>query len=278
MRALSAIKKKLDCKDLQGVKELADFFKEKGQMTFYEFSTSNIIPSLLTLLLAENNSFEQVSAFMQTYFHSFYQESTIKGLETMYNNLLDFISRAPEVSQIGATDPLARTSFVQELKFLSTPLKIKVNFNQSIAHIIGKDDFLEMISKEIVQVDNSIKGALYGDIVSILNMFKASFLKQMNIWLQVERFASLRSVEKYLIDKFCTKILMTSNEEFAKKRAKIDREINKDYDGGSPNKNGIIDFDKEKILTSSYLEKKLEEQNKISKEKDIRKYFEVAGL
>lgn len=266
-KLLEDIKAKLAKKDLAGLAELSSFYKSKHNMTFYEFSQADFIKPLLALFLSDGNSTEDISRFLKAYFDSFYRGDNFSAIEALYENLLDFIGRLPEVTPLMSNDQLARSSFVQELKYLSTPLKIKVNFNQALARSLSKDDFIEELTQEFPHLDSNTKEGLYTDCLSTLKLFKETFLKQASVWLQVERFASLKSVEVYLVDKFTTKNIMAVNEEYARKRQKESEDKNLAKKGESA--------DSETILTQDYLEKKLEEQMNFGKEKDIRRYFEV---
>ena len=260
---LIQITKALNEKKLESLADLSSFFSGDSKMTFYEFSQANFIRPLLELLLKDGNTTEDVARFLTTYYSSFYKGNT-PAVENLFCNLRDFISRIPEISPLLSNDLLARSSFVQELKFLSTPLKIKVNFNQSLAKSLVREEFLNELTQEYPGMDPHIKEGILADSLQMLKCFKEIFLKQGNIWLQVERFASLKSVEVYLMDKFATKALAVSNEEFAKKRSK-------------ENEEGIIrkGDDSETLLTSGYLEKRIDEQASLGKDKDARKYFEV---
>lgn len=159
---------------------------------------------------------------------------------------------------------------MQELKFLSTPLKIKVSFNQGLARSFSREEFLMELTQEFPYLEMSTKEGLFQDVDKMHKWFKETFLGQSTVYLQVERFASLKSVEVYLIDKFGVKSLSSVSDEFAKKRAKDSED---GHEGG--NRRNPNDGDSESILTSGYLEKRLEEQMNFGKEKDIRRYFEV---
>ena len=264
---LLKITKHLSEKKLDALSHLADFFNKNLRMTYYEFSQANFIRPLLSLLLADGNSTEDVARFMQAYYASFYRGSH-PAVECLYSNLREFISRLPEISPLLSNDLLARSSFVQELKFLSTPLKIRVNFNQALAVGVIRDSFLGELGGEYPGLEAHIKEGLLSDAIQIHKMFKEVFLKQGNIWLQVERFASLKSVEMYLVDKFASKSLSMTNEEFAKKRSKESEDGTLRRTGG--------DADGETILTNSYLERRIDEQTSFGKDRDARKFFEVA--
>lgn len=265
---LSGIRKLLESKDLKGLEDLSKFFKSNYNMTFFEFSQADFIKPLLSLFLSDSNSTEDIARFLKSYYDNFYLDSNFAAVESFYSNLLDFISRLPEVTPFLSNDQLARSTFVQELKYLSTPLKIKVNFNQALASPLAKDDFIAELGTEFPHLDPNTKDGLFTDCQLMLRLFKEAFLKQNSLWLQVERFASLKSVEVYLVDKFTTKNLASSNDEFAKKRQK-------ESDEKDVVKRGGDGHDNETILTSGYLEKRLEEQMNFGKEKDIRRYFEV---
>lgn len=265
---LSAIRKNFESRDLKGLEELSGFFKSKHNMTFFEFSQADFIKPLLGMFLSDSNSTEDLARFMKAYYDGFYLENNFSAVESLYANLLDFISRLPEVTPFLSNDQLARSTFVQELKYLSTPLKIKVNFNQALARPLSKDDFIGELGQEFPHLDGNTKDGLFTDCQTMMRLFKEAFLKQHSLWLQVERFASLKSVEVYLIDKFTTKNLAATNDEFARKRQK-------ESDEKDTVKRGGDGHDNETILTSGYLEKRLEEQMNFGREKDIRRYFEV---
>ena len=265
---LSNIRRLLETRDLKGIEELSKFFKSKYTMTFFEFSQADFIKPLLGMFLSDSNSTEDIARFLKAYYDGFYLDENFSAVQNIYTNLLDFISRLPEVTPFLSNDQLARSTFVQELKYLSTPLKIKVNFNQALASPLSKEDFITELSQEFPHLDPNTKDGLFADCQNLLRLFKEAFLKQNSLWLQVERFASLKSVEVYLVDKFTTKNLAASNDDFAKKRQK-------EADEKDVIKRGGDGHDNETILTSGYLEKRLEEQMNFGKEKDIRRYFEV---
>ena len=264
---LEDIRKSLAERDYQGLVKLAEFFKAKKNMTYYEFTQADFIKPLLSIFLSDNNSTEEIARFLTIYYKNFYKGDNFVAIQSLYENLLDFIGRLPEVTPFLSNDQLARSSFVQELRYLSTPLKIKVNFHQALARSLSKDDFLDELTQEFPHLDKNTKEGLYNDCVGTLRLFKEAFLKQPSVWLQVERFASLKSVEVYLIDKFTTKNLMAINEDFARKRQREadDKDLSKKGES----------IDSETILTNDYLQRKLEEQMNFGKEKDIRRYFEV---
>lgn len=271
---LTEIKKKLEEKNLEGLKLLSQFFLDKHTLTYFEYTKANFIKPIVDLFLADSNHTEDVSRFLKAYYEALYKEPDLVPISELYANLLDFLGRLSEASPFLSNDQLARTSFVQELKFLSTPLKIKVNFNQSLSKAFSKDDFLTELTTEFPHLESSTKDGLYADVHHMLKLFKETFLKQNSIWLQVERFASLKSVEVYLVDKFSTKAL-TSNEEFNRKRIRESEEGALMAGTGAVKR--VISTDHgehETILTSGYLEKRLEEQINFGKEKDIRRYFE----
>ena len=272
---LLEIKKQLENNNLEGLQQLSQFFLAQHNMTYFEYTKANFVKPLIALFLNDANHTEDVSRFLKAYYEALYKGPNLSAISDLYANLLDFLGRLPEATPFQSNDLLARSSFVQELKFLSTPLKIKVNFNQALSKPLSREDYLAELTAEFPHLESSTKEGLFADVLYMLKLFKETFLKQSSIWLQVERFASLKSVEIYLVDKFSTKALAT-NEDFNKKRIRESEEGALMAGTGAVKRVVSSDQgDHETILTSGYLEKRLEEQMNFGKEKDIRRYFEV---
>lgn len=131
----------------------------------------------------------------------------------------------------------------------------------------------EVLKKSSVNLDKKAIAGVYEDAVNLLDEFAEAFSNNPTIVFQVERFAGIKSVEDFMIDKFATKQLMINKEEFAK-RKRLASSMSKKELGESKN-DAIVDSDeKEKILTENYLQSKMRQKVKIGSETDVRKSLE----
>jgi len=72
-------------------------------MTFYEFSSSEIIPNLLEFLIKSEVSEEEKAQRLSAYYNSFYINKAVP-IKKFYENLKEFITRLPEIKPGMATE------------------------------------------------------------------------------------------------------------------------------------------------------------------------------
>lgn len=292
MQELLKISELLKNNDDEGIDLLSSFFNKNSTMTFYEFSKSELIKHLINYLIKPDlqspqkdtleskeigykNKAEKISIFL----NKFYRNSAIP-INNFYKNLKSFVTRMPEIAPFSSTNQQNMGSFVQELKYLSTPLRIKVNYEESLTSIMDIDEFTGYVNKGKVNLEQEILYQIYEDAVNLLDDFCESFKSNPSILFQVERFASLKSVEKYMINKFATKILMSISDDFGKRKRKASSMSKKEILEKNEQENGafIENEEKDKILTKHYLEKKMMEKVISGDDEDLRKNLEKQFL
>lgn len=100
---IQEISEKLKQNDLSSLKDLSNFFSEDLKMTFYEFSSSEIIPNLLEFLIKSEVSEEEKAQRLSAYYNSFYINKAVP-IKKFYENLKEFITRLPEIKPGMATE------------------------------------------------------------------------------------------------------------------------------------------------------------------------------
>lgn len=72
-------------------------------MTFFEFSSSKIIPNLLEFLIKSDVSEEVKAERLSAYYNNFYTNKAVP-IKKFYENMKEFIARLPEIKPGMATE------------------------------------------------------------------------------------------------------------------------------------------------------------------------------
>lgn len=74
------------------------------------------------------------------YYNQFYSNDALP-IKNLFKNLKTFLSRMPEVAPFHSSDQSNKGSFISELKYLSTPVKIRVTFKDSLTSVLDFEEF-----------------------------------------------------------------------------------------------------------------------------------------
>lgn len=272
LELLIEAKSELQNGDVTGLQKLADIFKGEKTLTFFEFTHSGIVDQLVDYLVRDSSTLEDRGQRLGKYYSLFYKNNA-ESVTQFYESLKEYLTRIPEVMPFCTMDQVSLGSFVQELKYLSTPVRIKVSYSDDKTILTDCESFIHRMEPFEESLDIKTKSSLYEEAVKLLDDFCEMFKQNAVILFQVERFASLNSVEKYMMNKFAPKILSNSNFDFTSRKRKISSVSKKQISELDANESdAIIDSaEKEKILTKNYLERKMRDRVNWAKDKDFKK-------